>query len=355
MSETVYFLPVRDSDDNDLAGRMAEAIRQVRLFDGVGEKDIVAVKTHFGESNKSGYPRPVFLRNLGDLIKERGGLPFLTETSTLYRGNRTNAVTHLLHAGNQGFTVEATGMPVVMADGLFGDNEVPVEIKGKIYSSINVAAEIPKAQWLVVMTHFTGHMVSGFGGALKNLGMGCTSRRAKMIQHSTAKPTINRKACTLCGECERWCPVEAITLDEESAVIDHKVCIGCGQCLAVCRFDAVKYNWKATYDDLQKKITEHALGVVESVRGNTLYITLLTRISKDCDCIPDYEKITDDIGLMISRDPVAIDTAALDMVEEKSGKLFSQMTFNIPYRVQVEYAREIGFGSSDYELMELDV
>ena len=172
-----------------------------------------------------------------------------------------------------------------------------------------------------MVSHFTGHMVAGFGATLKNLGMGCASRKGKLVQHSTAKPEIIIDTCTGCGTCVTWCPQEAIALHDDVAVIDGKKCIGCGQCLAMCRFDAVQYNWGATYEDLQKKVVEHAMGICSLFSGKSLFINVLTRISKDCDCMGDtYEKILPDIGILVSRDPVALDAASLEMVEKRAGK-----------------------------------
>jgi hypothetical protein len=350
----VYFIPVNGiSSDEALAQKLAELLVKEDLLAFIAEKDMVAVKTHFGESLKSGFPRPVFLKTLGDLVKGKGALPFMTETSTLYKGNRNNAVVHTEHAIKQGFDYASTGMSIIMADGLYGDEESDVKINGRIYDSVKVASLLLKSQSFVCISHFTGHLVAGFGAALKNLGMGCASRRGKMVQHSTAKPEISESRCTMCNQCVIWCPTEAITMKEKSALIDQDTCIGCGECLAVCRFDAVKYNWGATYEDLQKKVVEHAMGVHKVTENKSIYITLLTRISKDCDCMPAYENICPDLGVLISFDPVSIDAAAIDLVEKHSGKKLSQMAYDIPYMFQVDYAREIGFGAPDYELVEV--
>jgi len=350
----VYFIPVNGiSSDEALAQKLAELLESENLLDFIADKDMVAVKTHFGESPKSGFPRPVFLKTVGDLVKGKGALPFMTETSTLYKGNRNNAVVHTEHAIKQGFDYASTGMSIIMADGLYGDEESDVKINGRIYDSVKIASLLLKSQSFVCISHFTGHLVAGFGAALKNLGMGCASRRGKMVQHSTAKPVISESRCTMCNQCVIWCPTEAITMKEKSALIDQDTCIGCGECLAVCRFDAVKYNWGATYEDLQKKVVEHAMGVHKVTENKSIYITLLTRISKDCDCMPAYENICPDLGVLISFDPVSIDAAAIDLVEKHSGKKLSQMAYDIPYMFQVDYAREIGFGAPDYELVEV--
>jgi len=349
----VYFLKCdNNTPDELLANKLKTLIAEEGLFDCIGEKDMVAVKTHFGESDKSGYPRPVFLKRIGELLREKNALPFMTETSTLYKGNRDNAVIHIEHALRQGFGFENTGMSIIMSDGLYGDEEVEVAINGKLYKSVKLASLIVKSQALVCVSHFTGHMIAGFGAAIKNMGMGCASRKGKMVQHSTAKPQIMPEICTKCKQCVMWCPVQAITMGDDSAVIDSDKCIGCGECLAVCRFDAVKYNWGATFEELQKKIVEHALGVYKANEGKSVFINILTRISKDCDCMPKYENICDDIGILVSHDPVAIDAASLDLVEKFSGRNLPDIAYNIPYRYQIDYAREIGFGDPDYELVE---
>ncbi|MBN2159845.1 MAG: DUF362 domain-containing protein [Spirochaetes bacterium] len=352
MKEKVYFLPVSDPvDDRVACAQLRDLILTRDLIGFVGEKDMVAVKTHFGEGKKTGHVRAAYLNMIGGLIREKKGQPFLTETQTLYKGNRTNAVLHLNHAVAQGYGYSETGMPIIMADGLFGDEETEVAVPGKIYDSVKLASGIVKANGIVVVSHFTGHLATGFGCALKNMGMGCSSRRGKMIQHSTAKPKIKAKACTRCGACVEWCPQSAIIMQEKSALIDSSKCIGCGQCLAVCRFDAVAYNWGATYEDLQKKVVEHAWGVALGKKERMICINFLTRISKDCDCMTSFETIAPDIGILVSRDPVAVDAASLDLVEERAGAKLSSLAHNIPYRFQIDYAREVGFGSGVYELI----
>jgi uncharacterized Fe-S center protein len=243
-------------------------------------------------------------------------------------------------------------MPIIIADGLFGDEECDVPVEGELFRSVQIAALFAKCNALIVLSHFTGHMRVGFGAALKNMGMGCASRKGKIAQHSMSKPKVVKKRCTCCGECARWCPEEAIALEEEKAVIDRGKCIGCGQCLVVCRFDAVKYNWKIPYGDLQKRLVEHAMGVYSLHREKSLYINVATRISKDCDCEGGtYEKIIPDVGILVSRDPVAVDAASLEMVEITGGMEMKQLAHDVPCRLLLDYSRELGFGSPDYDLV----
>ncbi len=351
MKSKVYFIKSDGQDDAGLAGKLKELIEKEGLFGFIEPRDMVAVKTHFGETESSGYPRPVYMKRIGEAVKSRDALPFLTETSTLYRGNRDNAVKHSAHAIRQGFSLESTGMPIIMADGLLGDEELEVAVNGRMFSSVKIASLIVKANALVCVSHFTGHLMAGFGAALKNMGMGCASRRGKMIQHSTARPEVDRSICVKCRQCVTWCPAGAIVMTDDGAMINSDMCIGCGECLAVCRFDAVLFNWGATYEDLQKKIVEHAMGVYNSTEGKGIYINILTRISKDCDCMTTYENICPDIGLLVSFDPVALDAASVDLVEKNSLRKISELAYDIPYRFQIDYAAELGLGSSDYELV----
>lgn len=349
----VYFIKSGGQSDETLAEKLKSVIESENLFDFIEPRDMVAVKTHFGETALSGYPRPVFLNRIGTVIKSKGALPFLTETSTLYSGNRNNAIIHIEHASRQGFGYEHTGMPIIMADGLLGDQELDVAVEGNIFSSVKIAELIVKSQAFVCVSHFTGHLMAGFGAALKNMGMGCASRRGKMVQHSTVKPQVDVSKCVSCGQCKTWCPESAITLTDEGARIDPEKCIGCGECLAMCRFDAVIFNWGATYEDLQKRIVEHAMGVHKCTAGKSIYINILTRISKDCDCMPSYENICPDIGILVSSDPVAADSASLDLVEKYTLRSLGELAYDIPYRFQVDYAAELGMGSSVYDLVNV--
>jgi len=352
MKEKVFFIPVKDNEsDSAVAQRVRNCLSEKMLLDHVKDRDMVAIKTHFGETAKSGYARPELIKTLGGIVTEKKGLPFLTETSTLYKGNRNNAVEHIMLAHRHGFGYENTGLPIIMADGLLGDQETEVSVGGRLHESVHVAALVSRVQSMIVVSHFTGHLAAGFGAALKNIGMGLASRKGKLNQHSTAKPSIKSKKCTQCGVCITWCPESAITMGDDSAVIDKVKCIGCGECLAVCRFDAVGYNWAVTYEDLQKKVVEHALGVVRACPGKILFVNVLTRMSKDCDCMDSFEKMLPDIGILISFDPVAVDAASLDLVEDRGGRSLSDMAYNIPYRCQIDHARDISFGNPDYELV----
>jgi uncharacterized Fe-S center protein len=354
MKENVFFIPAADNEDDGLVcQKLEKAINANDWLAFIKDRDLVALKTHFGEENTRGYVRPLNFAMLAKLVKNKNAQPFLTDTATLYTGLRANAIGHIELAQRHGFGFENTQAPLIMADGLTGDEEMEVAIPGRLYQKVKIASLIVKAQSLIVVSHFTGHMVSGFGAALKNMGMGCASRRGKLAQHSTATPSVKKKICTGCGTCVVWCPARAIAMVEQIAQIDKKQCIGCAECLTVCRFDAIGYNWSATYEQLQRKIVEHAWGVAMAKKDKAIYINFLNRISKDCDCMGGYKKISPDIGVLVASDPVAIDAASIDLVEQKTGQTLSQLSYDIPYRVQIDYAREIGFGNPDYRLVQI--
>ena len=354
MKEKVYFIPIADNEpDEEVCRKLQAAITANDLFSFIQARDLVAFKTHFGEENSQGFVRPLHFKMMGALAMERQASPFLTETATLYSGMRHQAVSHIELAQRHGFGFENTGMAIIMADGLTGDEELDVPIPGRIYQKVKIASLIVKAQALVVVSHFTGHIATGFGAALKNMGMGCASRRGKLEQHSTATPSVRKKNCTACGACVRWCPAQAITLAGNVAQINKRLCIGCAECLTVCRFDAIGYNWSATYEQLQRKIVEHAWGVSKAKEGKAIYINFLNRMTKDCDCMGAYKKIVPDVGVLIAFDPVAIDAASLDLVEKKAGRPFTAIAYDIPHRVQIDYARQIGFGNPDYQLARI--
>ncbi len=339
--------------DEELSARLGRALHESGSLDFVRDGDMVALKSHFGEEGGDGWVRPQYLRMLGERVRSRGGRPFLTETSTLYKGRRSDALAHFELAQEHGFGWEATGLPLVMADGLQGDDERQLPVPGgQLYQRVNIAALFARIQGLLLVSHFTGHLATGFGAALKNLGMGCASRRGKLAQHSTSKPSVKRKKCTACGTCLAWCPQNAIRMDGEAARIDTARCIGCGECLAVCRFDAIGYNWSETYEQLQRKIVEHAWALCHLLADRLLAVTFLTRITRDCDCMGRHEPIAADIGVLFGRDAVAIDAAAVDLLQAATGKPLAGLTFDIPWKAQFDHARAIGFGDGAYELRE---
>ena len=257
----VFFYPVSPkSSPQERRDAMNKLLSQIDFTAIVSPRDKVAIKTHIGDANNDTHIAPELVALVVQEIKKHDALPYLTETSTLYSGPRSNAITHLQLAQEHGFTFETVGAPFIMADGLFGNAEIEVPIKGILFDKVNIARDAVLTDVLIALSHPTGHMLSGMGACLKNLGMGLASRKGKMLQHSSIKPYINTDQCTLCGQCIKWCPVQAIIEQNGKAFIQQVICIGCGECLTLCKFAAVKFNWGIGSEDIQKSIAEYALG-----------------------------------------------------------------------------------------------
>lgn len=352
MNSQVFLCGTTNNEAPELVEKKLKKLLTAAGFEkGLPEKGLVAVKTHFGEKNSVTHVPPRFFRPLAARIKQAGALPFFTETSTLYRGNRSNAADHLLHAAAHGFTPENTGMPVIMADGLKGEWEYGVEIPGK---QVMVAGLMARVHAVVCVSHPTGHVAMGYGGAIKNLGMGLASRKGKLTMHSSVKPSVARDRCTGCGHCIPWCPEAAIAMREDAAEIDAAKCIGCGECLAECRFDAIPYNWEMDKTEIQKMTAEHALGAIKG--KPCFYINYLINFTKDCDCFGTAKtRVTDDIGLLASTDPVAVDEASITLIEKNHGAPLDTLTYQgLDPRIQTRHGEAIGLGSTQYELVAVN-
>ena len=356
MSSAVYFIPLNDGCTPE---QQAEATG--KIFDAAGVKkciqkdDFVAIKLHVGEKKNTTHIDPAVARAVVEKVKACKGQPFLTETSTLYKGERENAIKHLIHAHKHGFGFEQVGAPFIMADGLAGNTEIEVPIPGELNQSVKIAREIRVADALMVISHPTGHMVTALGACIKNLGMGLASRMGKMRQHSSMKPKVLAQKCKACGKCIQWCPGNFISDRDGVAYIDEDRCIGCGECLAVCRFDAVEYNWGQDSEFVQKQMAEHALGVVIGKEDKCFYINILVNMTKDCDCMAKTQKkIIPDVGILGSFDPVAVDKATLDLTIQEGGGNLAEIAFKrLSGSVQLDHAAKIGLGSPDYELKEI--
>jgi uncharacterized Fe-S center protein len=320
----------------------------------VSKHDITAVKTHFGERGVNSHVQPQYIEPIIRKIKACGAKAFLSDTNVLYKSERDNAVDHLALAYEHGFTYENTGAPVIIADGINGVNEQEIEINAPLNKRVNIAREYLSANSIIVVTHVTGHIGAGFGATIKNMGMGMSSRKGKLTQHSVSHPKIAENKCIQCGVCLQWCPVDAITMAENSAVINDEKCIGCGECLAVCRPGAVKFKWDSSSELLQRQIAEHALGIATAKTGKIGYFTFLTHMTKECDCMAHPNKyIVDDIGVLAGTDPVAIDQAVWDLTM-KDGKNINQLSYpNVDGEEQLRYGEKIGLGSREYEIEEI--
>jgi uncharacterized Fe-S center protein len=349
----VYFSKVSGTSSCSERIKATKRVLEASQCDTIIDKNMkVGIKLHVGEGGNVTFVSPEIIKAVVSRIKRKGALPFLTETSTLYRGNRSNAVDHLNQAYEHGFTPKNVGAPFIMADGLLGDSEIDVAIEGVKFTSVSIAREIIMADALILCSHPTGHMKSGLGACIKNLGMGCASRKGKLRQHSAIKPYIQSSACTFCKQCMDFCPQDAIAAKKKYVVIIEEKCIGCGQCLTVCRFNAVKYNWEVESEDIQQRMVEHALGIVSRKREKLFYLNFLFDMTVECDCWDKpQEKAIDDIGVLASKDPVAIDQATLDLTRESSGTDLGRKSFpRVNPEVQLSYGEQLSLGTRKYTL-----
>ncbi len=359
LGSRVYFIKASVGEGERAISEKARSLFRAGGFGNCFKKnDFTAVKVHIGEDKNTTYIKAPCLKGLVDELVRLKTKPFITDTSTLYTGRRHNAIDHAVLAAERGFGVEGLGVPFIAPDGLFGTAETAVRIDGELDREVSIAADIVRCQSILSVAHFTGHCAACAGATLKTLGMGCASRKGKMRQHAALKPQVKKGNCTRCGECHRHCPAGAISLDEVQSHIDRDKCIGCAECVAVCRFDAVEYDWKQENSVLQKSIAEHALGALRGKEGRAVFFNFLLSMTKDCDCFdrPDMPTMVQDIGILASIDPVAVDQAAIDLVEARGGRKLPQLIGNsrLDWRYQIEHAVRIGLGRTDYELVEVD-
>ncbi|EAX46490.1 4Fe-4S ferredoxin, iron-sulfur binding domain protein [Thermosinus carboxydivorans Nor1] len=368
MSSKVYFANLRSSTDKN------NKISKIRnLFDRAGfneliqKDDLTAIKLHFGERGSDGFVSPVFVRQVVDKVKEQGAKPFLTDTNTLYSGSRHNAVDHLLTALEHGFDYTVTGAPIIIADGLRSENIKEVTINKKHFEKVKLASDIVSADSVIVLSHFKGHEMAGFGGAIKNLAMGGAPAIGKKEQHSP-KIMVDQAKCIGCAKCAAVCPENAITVSDKKASIAVDKCIGCGECLTVCPVKAVGMDWATDLAVFLERMTEYAYGFAKAHEKRIGYINFLLNITPDCDCAPWSDApIVPNIGFLASTDPVAIDQASYDLVNKQLGLSGSRLSCkfeagedkfrglrpHIDGTIQLRYAEEIGMGSRDYELIVL--
>ncbi|MGD8535875.1 MAG: DUF362 domain-containing protein [Candidatus Aminicenantes bacterium] len=355
MPSRVFFIPAKREEGNEaLAEKAGRIFLEMGLLDKMDDKSFVALKIHFGEEGNTGFIKPSWLMDIINQIKGKTSRIFLTDSNTLYVGKRSNSIEHLYLAWDHGFTPENVGIPVIIADGLKGGDDEEFEVNLKRVKTVKIGSVFLNSDVLVCLSHFTGHGLSGFGAAIKNLGMGCASRAGKLDQHSEVHPWVNPKYCTDCGVCFDHCPSEAIVHKEDKAFIVEEKCIGCGECLVVCNVGAVKFRWDSDVVRVQEKMSEYAFGLWESFKGNAGCINVLLKITKDCDCMAEDEPdIVEDIGIIGSLDPVAADQASVDLVIEKSGRDILKVGYDVDWSVQLQHGFEIGLGSREYELIKL--
>jgi uncharacterized Fe-S center protein len=343
---------------------------------GIGRIDMegkfVAIKMHFGELGNISYLRPNYARAVVDVVKALGGRPFLTDCNTMYPGRRKNALEHLECAWENGFTPLTVGCPLLIGDGLKGTDDVAVPVAGGEYvKEARIGRAVMDADVFISLTHFKGHELTGFGGAIKNIGMGCGSRAGKTEQHSSGKATIDEAKCRGCLACLKQCANNALIFDAEAEKmrVNAENCVGCGRCLGACNFDAISFADFAANELLNRRMAEYAKAVVDG--RPCFHIALIVDVSPNCDCHCENDApILPDLGMFASFDPLALDQACVDACLKAAplpgSQLFENMTKpdfvdrhdpftnSTPaseWRTCLEHAEKIGLGTRDYELI----
>lgn len=312
--------------------------------------DFVAIKLHFGEKGCKGFIHPEWVKPVSDYVKVGGGVPFLTDTTTIYRGSRSDAASHLMIANGHGFTIQKAGAPVIIADGLRGNDFVDVPVACENYKSVRIARAIHDASAMIVLSHTKGHILTGFGGAVKNLGMGCASKPGKYDMHAGVVPSVTVDKCVGCGKCVKHCAGYALTVKNKKIVMDESKCVGCGDCIIACPEKVFDIQWEDNADVVSVKIAEHACGAV--VGKPVCYVNYMHFISKYCDCMPSEptDPYLDNLGILISTDPVAIDQASIDFINAKAGRDIFKELNPVDYNVHLAHAEKMGLGSRQYAI-----
>ena len=367
MNSKVYFIDLRATIKENFIAKIGRLMRAAGITQAVGERDLTAVKLHFGERGNAAFIRPVYLRKVVQMVKQAGGIPFLTDANTLYAGTRGNSPSHLVTAIQNGFAYAVVEAPLIIADGLRGKNETAVAVNQKRFESVYIGTDIVEADALVSVAHFKGHELSGFGGTIKNIGMGCASRKGKLAQHSGLSPAIGEQ-CIGCGECLTHCSQNAISMVAEQARIDTEVCIGCGECILICPNEAIEVQWNQSIPIFLENMVEYTLGVLANKAGKALFINFITDVSPACDCYPTNDApIVRNIGVLAATDPVAIDQASVDLVNAEPALAGCRLQTNrqpgedkfrgiypkVDWQIQLDYAQQLGLGSRSYELIQL--
>ncbi len=348
----VYFCRVQPQENfKSLGEKLLRLVEASGLFNKIKDKSLIALKVHFGEDKCTTFIKPPIFQKLAQELKRKNYVS-LVETNTLYYGRRMFAPGHIELAHQHGFG--KLGLPIIIMDGLRGEYSFGLEAGLNHFKSLSLAGMLPHWDWMIFLSHLKGHMLSGFGGSLKNMGMGCASKEGKIKQHCLISPSINDKKCQRCRICIKICPAGAIKEDEGRLYIDSSLCTGCAQCLAYCRFKAIKINWSEDTSIFQERLIEYAWGV-KKVLKNSFYVNFLLSITKECDCMSKEEKgVIPDIGIMASFDPLALDKASVDMINKESGKdLFRELYPEVDYKIQWDYAQQLGIGNLTYHIDEI--
>lgn len=368
----VYFTDFRTRVGVSLTEKLQRLIKKAGITDIDMDGKFVAIKMHFGELGNLSYLRPNYAKAVADVVKECGGKPFLTDCNTLYPGSRKNALEHLDCANINGFNTITTGCQIIIGDGLRGTDDITVPVRnGEYCKEAYIGRAVMDADIFISLTHFKGHESTGFGGAIKNIGMGCGSRAGKMQQHNSGKPIVHDDLCRGCRRCAKECGSDAITYENGKAVINQDICKGCGRCIGACVFDAIEnQNWNAN-EILGRKMAEYSRAVCDG--RPTFHICLVRDISPNCDCHGENDApILPDVGIFASFDPVALDQACVDACLHATPMPNSQLSDNLAdphwhhhhdnfldsnpnvrWKETLEHAEKIGLGTREYELIQM--
>ena len=368
----VFYTDFRAKIGEGLPTKLKRLIKTAGIGDIDMDGKFVAVKMHFGELGNLSFLRPNYARAVVEVVKELGGVPFLTDCNTLYPGSRKNAIEHLYCARENGFTPLTVGCPVIIGDGLKGTDDIEVPVEGGEYiKSAKIGRAVMDADVFISLSHFKGHETTGFGGTIKNIGMGCGSRAGKKDQHSNGQPSIDAEVCRGCRACLRECANDGLSFDEETRKMSVNTvnCVGCGRCIGACNFDAIAFNDSAATKDLNCRMAEYTKAVVQG-RPN-FHISLIVDVSPNCDCHAENDApILPNIGMFASFDPLALDQACADaclkatplpnsqLAEAMSREdfcdhhdHFENTTPNSEYKTCLEHAEKIGLGTKEYEIV----
>ena len=367
MASKVYFSDLRTDFHENLQQKLYRLMKTAGAGEIDFEKKYVAIKMHFGEPGNLAFLRPNWAKTVADFVKDRGGKPFLTDCNTLYVGGRKNGLDHLDSAYLNGFSPLSTGCHVVIADGIKGNDEAYVPVEGGEYvKEAKIGRAVMDADVFISLTHFKGHEQTGFGGALKNIGMGCGSRAGKMEQHNAGKPHVRENKCVGCGMCTKICAHSAISITDKKASIDHNKCVGCGRCIAICLRDAIVNTSDESAVVLNRKIAEYTKAVVDG--RPCFHIALVIDVSPNCDCHRENDAaIVPNVGMFASFDPVALDVACADAVNAQPAihgsaaavgdccdhDHFHRMHPETSWMSCIEHGEKLGLGTRDYELIKI--
>ena len=370
----VYFTDFRISNDESLTSKLKRLIKAAGILDIDMENRFVAIKMHFGELGNLSFLRPNYARAVVDIVKQAGGIPFLTDCNTLYPGSRKNAIEHMECAWQNGFSPITVDCPVIIADGLKGTDDIEVPVAGGEYvDKAYIGRAVMDADIFISLSHFKGHESAGFGGAIKNIGMGCGSRAGKRAQHCNGQPFVSEKKCRGCKLCMKECANNGLVFDAETRKmhINTETCVGCGRCIAACNFDAIRYREDAAVEELNCRMAEYAKAVVDG--RPSFHISIVRDISPKCDCHGANDvPILPDVGMFASFDPVALDQACVDACLKNSPLPNSFLSDNMlrddfvdykdhfinahpdsEYQACLAHGEKLGLGSREYEIVTI--